>query len=79
MPLPWLSSWESFVLGLESDGKSAETLRVYRTSVASFGQHLIAEKGNFPHLDAVSREEVRRYLAALAKAGKEHRDPARAR
>jgi len=71
MPLPWLSFWESFVLGLESEGKSAETLRVYRTSVADFGQHLITLNGKVPHLDAVSRDDVRRYLAALAKAGKE--------
>ncbi len=71
MPAPWQPSWESFVLGLESDGRSAQTLRVYRTSVADFGQYLIGEKGNVPHLDAVSREDVRRYLAALAKAGKE--------
>ncbi len=71
MPAPWQPFWDSFTLGLESDGKSSETLRVYRTSVADFGQRLIAEKGNVPHLDAVSREDVRRYLAALAKAGKE--------
>lgn len=40
---------------MATEGKSAETLRVYRTSVAGCGQHLIAQKGNVPHPDAVSR------------------------
>src|SRR5438874_1863688 len=71
MPIAWQAHWDSFALGLESDGKSAETLRVYRTTVADFGQFLIAEKRIAPHLDTVTREDVRRYLAALAKAGKE--------
>jgi site-specific recombinase XerD len=72
MPALWQSFWDSFQLGLESDGKSSETLRVYRTSVASLGEFLTAEKGTVvPRLDAVTREDVRRYLAALLKAGKE--------
>src|SRR5436190_2008567 len=41
MPIAWQAHWDSFALGLESDGKSAETLRVYRTTVADFGQFLI--------------------------------------
>jgi site-specific recombinase XerD len=71
MPEAWRAHWSSFQLGLESTGKSAETLRVYRTSVADFGQYLIGAKGSAPGLAAVTREDVRRYLAELARAGKQ--------
>jgi site-specific recombinase XerD len=67
MPTPWQSSWESFEL---SEARSDETLRVYRTSLADFGEHLIATKGSAIELIAVSRDDVRGYLHELAKAGK---------
>jgi site-specific recombinase XerD len=66
-PPPWLPSWESFEL---SEDRSDETLRVYRTSVADFGQHLITEKGSLPTLSAVTKEDVLRYIRALDRAGK---------
>jgi site-specific recombinase XerD len=66
MPEAWQQSWESFELKVRSD----ETGRVYRTSMADFGQHLIAVKGSAPELGAVTRDDVRRYLRDLDKAGK---------
>jgi len=67
-PPPWLPSWDSF--GLSDGNRSAETLRVYRTSVADFGQYLITAKGNLPALSAVTKEDVLRYIRELDRAGK---------
>ena len=69
MPEGWELSWDIFKLTLEGQGKRAETLRVCRTSVADFGQHLTEVKGSAPELAGVTREDVLRYLAALVKAG----------
>jgi site-specific recombinase XerD len=65
MPPTWVPSWDSFELS--EAARSDETLRVYRTSLASFGQFLIDEQGNLPELSAVTRDDVRRYLRELVK------------
>lgn len=69
IPAAWQPLWDSFELGMESDGKSAETLRVYRTSVAVFGQ-FIFEKGS-RSLASVTKDDVRRFLSAMVTEGKE--------
>jgi hypothetical protein len=56
VPAPWQSLWDSFQLAMESDGKSPETLRVYRTSVAVFGQFMATGKHSAPSLDTIKKE-----------------------
>lgn len=65
MPESWVTAWDSFALS--EAARSDETLRVYRTSVASFGEFLTSEQSNPPELSTVSRDDVRRYLRELVR------------
>jgi site-specific recombinase XerD len=67
IPEAWQQSWDSFDLSGE---RSKETMRVYRTSLADFGQYLIATKGSAIQLAAVTGDDVLRYLRELKEAGK---------
>jgi len=56
---------------LDAEGKSTSTLRVYRTSVAVFGEWFIGTKGSAGQLGAVTRQDLERFLVAQREAGKE--------
>lgn len=69
VPPSWESFWDSFQLALEAGGASAQTVRVYRTSLAVFGAHM-SRNGSAPLLEQVEPEDVQGFLACLWQEGK---------